>query len=804
MQAMGTARSLPAESLRRVCDPSSFEFETTAGLPGLSEVLGQPRAVAALEFGTGIASHGFNLFALGQPGSGRTTLIRDYLERQAAGQPVPPDLCYVNNFADSRRPVLLTLPAGQGAGFKRDLDGLIEELRTAIATAFEDEDYVRSRDQIVEELEARRRMEIERMEQVSARAGFQLLKGPGGLLLAPAAGGKIIAEEDLAKLSAEEKAQVARAREKVQREIEARVRALRGIERTARERLKSLDTDTVAFSTRHAVEDLREKYAGHAGVLAFLDALQADVVSRLDDFRKGKEKEPDAPAAPVPAAGAAEKPFVRYRVNVLVDNGGLKGAPVVVESNPTYHNLIGRIEHQAAWGGAFTDHTMIKPGALHRARGGYLLIPARECLMNPYAWEGLKRALKDRAVQIEELGTQLSMVSTVTLAPERAPLEVKVVLVGTPLVYYLLHAHDEDFQKLFKVKADFATRMERTPEAERSYALFVSTIARQEGTLPFDRGAVARVVEYGSRAAGDQGQLSARFGDIADLIREAAHCAGNNSRAAVTAGDVRAAEEARRFRQNLLEQRMRESILEGTVLIGTEGSAAGRINGLTVLGTGDYSFGLPARLTATAAPGRGGVVSIEREVKLSGPIHGKGVLILGGYLLRKYGHQGPLTLSASLVFEQSYGMVEGDSASLAELCVLLSALSGIPLRQDIAVTGSINQHGLVQAIGGAAEKIEGFFDICQGRGLTGTQGVLIPPSNQRHLMLRDDVVEAVRGGRFHVWTAETVDQALHLLGGTPAETVHEAAMARLEEYAKTIKALGAGERKDGPDNGAAP
>jgi lon-related putative ATP-dependent protease len=797
MQAMEPVRPLPAESLRRVCDPATLEFETTSELPCLSEVLGQPRAVAALEFGIGIACHGFNLFALGQPGSGRTTLIRDYLERQAARQPVPPDLCYVNNFTDARRPSPLLLPAGKGVEFKRDIEDLIEELRTVIPRDLEAEDYTRRRDRIVEEVETQRRQEIESMEQMASRAGFQLLKGPGGLLLVPSIAGKIITEEDLAKLSEEEKAKVGRAREKLQREIEQRVRALREIEKNAREKLKALDTDTVAFSTRHAIEDLREKYADQPGVLVYLDALQADVVSRLDDFRKGKEKEADVPQPPAPFPTPAEKPFVRYMVNVLVDNGALNGAPVVVETNPTYHNLTGRIEHQAAWGGVTTDHTMIKPGALHRAQGGYLLIPARECLMNPFAWEGLKRALKDRAVQIEELGTQLSLVSTVTLAPAPVPLNVKVVLIGAPMVYYLLHAYDEDFQKLFKVKSDFATRMDRTPEAERSYALFVNTIVQQEKTLPFDRGAVARIIEYGSRAAEDQGQLSTRFGDIADLIREASHRAANNSHQAVTASDVRAAEQARRFRQNLLEQRLQESILQGTILIDTAGSAVGRINGLTLLGLGDYSFGMPARLTATVAPGRGGVVSIEREVELSGPIHGKGVLILGGYLLHKYGHKGPLTLSASLVFEQSYSMIEGDSASLAELCVLLSALSGVALRQDVAVTGSINQHGLVQAIGGPSEKIEGFFDICRGRGMSGTQGVLIPASNQRHLMLRDDVVDAVRAGQFNIWTAETVDEALQLLTGEPPDAVHDAVLAKLDEYAKTIKALAAEEKKIG-------
>jgi lon-related putative ATP-dependent protease len=478
----------------------------------------------------------------------------------------------------------------------------------------------------------------------------------------------------------------------------------------------------------------------------------------------------------------------------------------VVETNPTYHNLIGRIEHQATWGGFFTDHTMIKSGALHRANGGYLIIPARECLMSPFSWEGLKRALKDRALKIEELGAQLSLVSAVTLAPESVPLNVKAVLIGNPMLYYLLYAYDEDFQKLFKVKAEFTTRMDRTPDSERAYAWFVSTMTQQEKTMPFDRGAVARVVEYGSRVAEDQDQLSTRFGSIADLIREAAHRAGKNSHDAVTATDVRAAEEARRYRQNLVEERLQESMVKGTVLLDTAGAAIGRINGLSVISMGDYAFGHPVRITATVGPGRRGVVSIEREVELSGPIHGKGVLILGGYLLRKYTQKGPLSLSASLVFEQSYSMVEGDSASLAELCVLLSAIAGVPLRQDVAVTGSVNQHGQVQPVGGVTEKIEGFFDLCRARGLSGTQGVLIPSANRRHLMLRDDVVEAVRSGQFHIWTVEDVDALLQLLSGLPCGepdaagiypegSLHRLVSDRLDEFGRTLRAASAGEER---------
>jgi lon-related putative ATP-dependent protease len=504
-----------------------------------------------------------------------------------------------------------------------------------------------------------------------------------------------------------------------------------------------------------------------------------------------------------------DKPLVRYQVNVLVNNRDLRGSPVVVETNPTYHNLTGRIEHQSAWGGVVTDHTMMKPGALHRANGGYLIIPARECLMNPFAWEGLKRALKDGVLRIEELGAQLSLVSTVTLDPEPVPLDVKVVLIGSPMLYYLLYAYDEDFQKLFKVKADFTVRMPRDAESERAYALFVNTIARQEKTLPFDSAAVARIIDYDSRAVEDQDHLSTRFGDIADLIREAAHHAGQNTHTAVTASDVRGAEEARRFRQNLLEERLQESLVQGTVLLDTAGAVVGRINGLSVLSLGDYAFGHPVRLTATIAPGRRGVVSIEREVELSGPIHGKGVLILSGYLLRQYGHVGPLSLSASLVFEQSYSMVEGDSASLAELCVLLSAAADVPVRQDIAVTGSVNQHGQVQPVGGVTQKIEGFFDLCRARGLTGTQGVLIPAANRRHVMLRDDVVEAVGAGRFHIWLAETVDEALELLTGSPVGrpdhagvypdgSIHRAVADRLVAYAETLRALAPEEKKPEP------
>ncbi|MGE5265053.1 MAG: Lon protease family protein [Acidobacteriota bacterium] len=805
MSRVPPAGALPPEALRRACAPESFAFETTADLPALEEVLGQPRAVAALEFGASIASHGFNLFALGSPGSGKTTLVKEYLERRAAKQPVPPDLCYVNNFGDAHRPLALRLPPGRAVRLQRDMDALVTELREAIPKAFDTKEYATHRDKIGGDLQRDALAESARLEARVTKFGFQLTKGSGGgLMLVPALEGRRLSDHELEELSPEQREKLSKIRDGLGEEVEEGLRHLRELERGARDALHALETETALNATRHIVDELRAGYRDLPAVQTYLDAVQADVVEHAEDFRgrRDEEKSTLPAAAPLPT----ENPFTRYIVNPVVDNGGLAGAPVVVESNPTYHNLVGRIEHRSVWGAVSTDFTMIKPGALQRANGGYLVIPARECLLNPYAWDGLKRALKDRAVRIEELGAQLSVVSTVTLDPEPVPLDVKVVLIGSPMLYYLLYGYDEDFQKLFKVKAEFTTQMERTAESERAYALFVSTIVKQDRGLPFDRGAVAQVVEFGARLAGDQDKLATRFGEIADLIREAGHRAAQGGQAAVTAEDVRTAVAARRFRQNLVEEHMQEAVAEGTLLIDTRGVALGRINGLSVLSMGDYAFGHPSRITATVAPGRGGVVSIEREVKLSGPIHGKGVLILSGYINQRYAQASPLSLSASLVFEQSYGMVEGDSATLAELYALLSMLAGIPLRQDIAVTGSVNQHGQVQPVGGVIEKIEGFFDICRARGLTGKQGVLIPAANRRHLMLREDVVQAVRAGEFNVWTAADADDGISLLmnvdagepdrqGVYPAGTLHRNVAERLATFAKILKAAGAADAK---------
>ena len=792
----GVAAELRAEDIHHPCDPTRFAFTTTTALPPLTEVLGQPRAVAALEVAAATHSQGFNLFAAGLPGSGKTTLILEHLQRYAATQPVPPDLCYTHNFEDGRRPRLLRVPPGCGARLKADMETLVRELQIAIPRAFDSVEYGEQRDRIRSGLEERRAAVLAEMEAHVKRYGFQLIKTPGGLLLAPVVDGTLITEKEQEHLAPEQVDKLAAIRERLDGVIESGVRKARELDRATQAALRDLDAQTARFAIEHLVDDLRGRYADVPPVGDYLDAVQADVVTHADDFRPGTDPGPAAsnPFGPPPT----ESPFLRYRINILVDNRGLVGAPVILENNPTYHNLIGRIEHKTLWNAVVTDFTHLKPGALQRANGGYLILPARECLLNPYAWEGLKRSLKDRAVRIEELGSQLSLVSTETLEPEPSALDIKIVLIGHPALYQLLANYDEDFKKLFKIRADFASDMDRTPESEDAYARFINTIARQESGPPFDPGGVARVIDYGARAVGDQERLSTRFGEIADLVREAEQQAIARGQTVVSAADVRAAERARRYRGSLGEQRFQEAITRGELLLDTDGAAIGQVNGLAVAALGEDAFGHPARITAVVGPGQRGVVSIEREVDLSGPIHGKGVLILSGYLLRRYGAARQLSLSASLVFEQSYGLIDGDSATLAELTALLSALADVPIRQDLAVTGSVNQHGQLQPVGGVTDKVEGFFDVCDRRGLTGTQGVLLPSANRRHLMVREDIVAAVRAGRFHVWVADDVDGALRVLtavepgapdarGRFAARTLHGRVATRLAGFARALR-----------------
>ena len=783
------ASKVPADSLRFRCAPAALGFRTTAELPPLSNPIGQPRAFRALQLGSAVRYGGYNIFVLGLPGSGRTSLVLDFLRQQAAKEPTPPDLAYVFNFKEPNRPQALHFPPGQASAFAQDMDRLINTCRQEIPRAFQSESYRKERERITQDLQKRQEAEFTRLQALVSKYNFALVQTPFGFFLVPAVEGRPLKPEEIEKLPQDKKAKLEELQHRLEEEVQKTIRKVREMEQQTRQAIEELDRRTTVFVVEHLVEQIKKKYQEVEGVGEFLDGVQEDIVSHSKQFLQQAEQGKEAANAPW------ELWARRYKVNVVVDNKDCQGAPVILENHPSYGNLLGRIEHEVVMGVTRTDHTLIRAGALHKAAGGYLVLPVRDVLLLPYAWEGLKRALREGQIRIIELATELGLVSTVTLEPEPVPLKTKVILIGTPLLYYLLRMYDEDFPKLFKVRAEFTPTMPRTPDTEREYALFARAVQEQEGLPPLEVEAVARLVEYGARLAEHQQKLSTRFGLIADLIREAAHWAAQNGHNTITAADIRRAEEEQIYRANYLEETIREMMVEGTLRVATEGRVVGQINGLSVILLGDYAFGRPTRITATAYPGRGEVVDIEQRAELSGPIHTKGVLILGGYLGQQYSHLGPLSLTARLTFEQSYEGVEGDSASAAELITLLSAIAQVPLRQDIAITGAIDQHGNIQAVGGVNEKIEGFFALCQAKGLTGEQGVILPKANLRHLMLRDEVVEAVAQGQFHIWAVETVDEAIALLTGMepgerqedsrfPEGTFHHAVEARLETFAR--------------------
>jgi lon-related putative ATP-dependent protease len=787
---MGTTpEELSPEQLRYVCDPAQFDFETTADLPELSAIIGQDRAVRAIDVGIEIPSYGFNIFAMGPSGTGRTTTVRKFLAEKAGREPVPDDWCYVNNFVEPNKPNALRLPPGKGCELRRDMEELVRDLLREIPQAFESEDYEQRKGTLVKQFEAARDEELRQLEQNAMKLGFTPIMTAMGLVVAPVVEGQALTPEQYMQLPEEQRQAYDAHRKELQAELERVVRDVRTMEKESKRRIRELDREVAASAVGHHIHDLLEKYAS---IPEYLEAVRQDIIEHVEDF---KSEEEEAPTPLIPTAALRQARLSRYQVNVIVDNSQTTGAPVITELNPTYYNLVGRIEHQAQFGALTTDFTMIRAGCLHRANGGYLVMEIKSVLTNPFAWDTLKRAIKNKMIKTEELGAGFSLISTVTLEPEPIPLDVKVILLGDAYTYYLLHSLDDDFQKLFKVKADFGTDMDRTPEAMRDYAQFIATRCREDNLRHFDRGAVARVMEYGTRLVEDQEKLSCRFADIVDLVQEASYWAGESGRDVVTAEDVQRAIEENIHRANRVEERIRERIVEGTIHVDTTGARVAQVNGLSVSLMGDYAFGVPSRITAQTYAGKAGVVNIEREVKMSGRIHDKGVMILSAYLGGKYAQREALTLSASLTFEQLYEEVDGDSASSTELYALLSSLSGLPIRQDLAVTGSVDQHGRIQAVGGVTAKIEGFFDVCKARGLTGSQGVLIPAQNVRHLTLREEVVEAVRAGKFHIYPIAIVDEGIALLtdrdagelqedGTYPEETIHALVAARLKELAK--------------------
>ncbi len=791
---------LTPDALRKVCPPESLPFEGTDELKPLEEVVAQDRAVEAITFGVGIRCEGFNLFVLGPAGTGKTTAIKRFLASEAAKLPTPPDWCYVNNFADPQRPRALCLPPGRAHLFQADCERLLQELKTGVPRAFESEAYEQNRQTILEELQKQTSDELESLRKRAEELGFGLGKTASGFMIVPMLRGKPLKPEGFEGLDEETKQLVNQRMEEVQKDLAATRRRIRDLEREAKSRLDGIDRDVATSAVDHLIEEVKDNYADHETVQAYLEAIREDVIANVDLFRRDQS---GAQGPPDPTAMLRQglDPFDRYRVNVLIEHREDGGAPVVVEPHPTCQNLLGRVEHQVHMGALYTNFLMAKAGALHRANGGFLVVEAMELLKQFFAWDQLKRTLKNRRIRIEEPGEQFRLYSTVTLEPEPIPLNVKVVLIGSPWLYYLLHAYDPEFQELFKVQAEFSDRVTRTPDTILTFARLLSTCCEAEKLKPFDRGAVAKLVEHSSRLVEDQDKLATQFSHLLDVAREACFRAGQNGHQRVMAEDVRNAISAKIRRANRLEELLQELVLDRTLLVDTEGAVVGQVNGIAVIQLGEYHFGKPSRITARTFLGRGGIIDIEREARMGGRIHSKGVLILSGYLGGRYVQQTPLALSASLAFEQVYEEVEGDSASSAELYAILSSLSGLSIKQGFAVTGSVNQQGEVQAIGAVNAKIEGFFDVCRARGLTGDQGVLIPASNIRHLMLREDVVEAVAAGQFQIFPVQTIDEGIALLtgreagdrgpdGSFPEGSVNRLVQARLREMAEQARAYG--------------
>ena len=755
---------LSADAVRWTCDPDTLSFESTAELEPPDALIGQERAERSLEFGVDIRSPGFNIFAMGLPGTGRTSMIFERLRAVADSRPTPPDWCYVHNFDEPHRPRALRLPPGAAPEFRRQMADLVAALQIEMARAFATDEYEAQRRGIAQREQAERQAALQDLNRRAQAAGLAIVQTPVGLSVAAVRDGQPLTPEALRELPESERSVIQQARQVLDDALADTMRALRRRQRQARDQLHALNVDVARSVVRPLLEDLREAYRSHDGVTAYLLAVEQHATENFEVFRESEESD----ATPDRTARHRADPLLPYQVNVLVTRAPDSGAPLVREGHPTYPNLFGQIEQRQTMGAVTTDFTMIKPGALHAANGGFLVVQAEDVLPNAAAYDGLKRALRDQVIRIETAAEGFGVAPPARLDPEPVPLDVKVALVGAPWVYYLLHDVDPDFGDLFKVRAEFDTEIELNDANMNRYARFIAARCHDEDLPHFDRTAVARVVEEGVRLAQDRRRLSTRFGDLSDIIREAGHWARRAGADVVGEEHVWSSIDERIRRGNLTEEKIRDRIADGTVMVEIEGAAVGQVNGLSVVGLGGHEFGQVHRISARTYPGRDGVLSIDREAKLTGPIHDKGAMILSGFVSGTFGIEGPLSLSATLVFEQSYGGIEGDSASSAELYALLSSLSGLPLRQDVAVTGSVNQHGQIQAVGGVTQKVEGFFDLCRRRGLTGAQGVLLPAANARHLTLRWDVAKAIDAGQFHVYTTDTIGGGIELLTGVPA------------------------------------
>jgi len=799
--------------LRWQCDPTLFQFECTKDLSPLREFIGQERAIRAVEFGLNMKNAGYNIYVAGLTGTGKTSVVKTYIERlirerKSRGETFQPDdWCYLYNFQEPDRPQIVSLPQGKGKGFQSQLTELLARVKDELSKAFSSEEYQTQKKKMVEEGRVKQQKVFETISQEARKQGFTLQMTPVGPALIPLVDNHPMEESEYLALEETTRTELETKRADLRKKLQAGFERASRVEQQTVERLKKADKDIGEFTVSRLFAPLFDECSDLSKVSQYLTDLKSHTLDNLELFKGTEEPVHPVLGVPVSQVVGERNPFLPFQINVFVDSSTAKGPPVVIEPNPNFGNMFGKIERRFLFGGYLSDHTMLKPGALSLANGGYLLLSAQDVLTNPGVWPALKRAIKNKEVRIEDPFEQFGLIAPQGMRPEPIPITVKIILIGDALVYQLLSMYDEDFWEIFKVKADFNFEIEKTEQNMLDYAAFIAGCCEECEARPFDPSGVAKTIEYSARIVADQEKLSSRFAQIKELIEEANYWASKDNARFISASHVQKAIDEKLFRHNLIEERIQDMINRGTIMIDAEGTVVGQVNGLSIYALGDITFGKPSRITAKTFMGRGGVINIERESQLSGRIHDKGVMILSGYLGWKYAQDKPLSLSASLCFEQSYEGVEGDSASSAELYAILSSLSKMPIKQNIAVTGSVNQKGEIQPIGGVNHKIEGFFQVCQAKGLTGDQGVLIPYQNLRNLMLREEVVEAVRSGQFHIYTAKTIDEGIEVLTGIPAGekqeddtypegTINFLVDKQLKEMAERLKGFYAEEKKE--------
>ncbi|MGZ3773205.1 MAG: Lon protease family protein [Pseudobdellovibrionaceae bacterium] len=774
---------VPSHLLCLQLPPEKFQFTSTEELEDITEPLGQQRAIEALKFGTEMRCLGYNIFALGPPRIGKHQIVRQFLQKKASSEAVPSDWVYVNNFSDPTKPIAINFPPGHAKLFRQDVRQFIDDLRTTIPSIYESERYNSRRDSLIKDFKEQQEKALEDIQERAKKENVFLLTSRGAFFFGQGdESGNLINQESLDKLPKEEQKKITDRLTRYNDELTNIINNFPIQERQLRIKIKDLNREMLSHAVDTLAKDLIKKFLHEDKISDYLQKMIVDIVENARNFRSSEEERFEH-------TDGLPSPLKRYEVNIIVDHTNQNGAPVVFEDTPTFMNLVGQIEHTSQMGALITDFTLIKPGALHRANGGYLIVDAVKLLTSPYAWEGLKRALRSEDIRIESLSQVFSLIATVSLKPETIPLNCKIILIGEPQVFNLLVQFDPDFADLFKVSADFETEMIRNPENEYLFVRYLSSLIRKYGLLHLDASGASRILTHSTRLTEDSERLSISLDLISNLLKESDLFARGVGKKLISSEDVQKAIDAQNYRVNRIYEKIIDEIERGTLLIDVDGHSIGQVNGLSVFEFGNRFFGHPARITAVARMGDGGVVDIEREIKMGGPIHSKGVLILSGFLKARFAADVPLSISASLVFEQSYGFVEGDSASLAELCALLSTLSQFPLQQSIAITGSVNQHGLVQPVGAINEKIEGFFDYCSRKGLTERQGVVIPKANVKHLALRQNVIDAVAKSKFHIYSVDTIDDCMELLTGESSQLIHEKIESRLRAFAEQLRTL---------------